>query len=179
MNHHQFHHKIEKSIREIVFGLEDSLVTSLGTVTGVAVGTQNTFAILLSGVVVIFTSVMSMSAGSYLSSKATEQANGFLFYKQKWFSHSFRAAWVMGLFYLFGGFIPLIPYFFLSPQKAIFPAILLTAFALFFIGFWSGHYTKRQRVRSGIEMLCISLGAALIGSIIGQIAHLIFGNYLI
>lgn len=178
MDHHEFHKKIKSSIREIIFGLEDSLVTSLGTVTGVAVGTQNTFAILLSGVVVIFTSVMSMSAGSYLSSKATEQASGSVFKKHYWFHHSFRAAWVMGLFYLLGGFIPLLPYFPLSPQKAIFPSILLTAFALFLIGSWSAHFTKRKKVRSGLEMVFISLGAALIGSIIGQIAHLIFGNYL-
>jgi len=53
-----------------VFGVEDSLVSTLGVLTGVAAGTQSTYVVVLSGVVLIFAEGLSMAAGSYLSSKA-------------------------------------------------------------------------------------------------------------
>jgi len=65
--------KLEASIREIVFGLEDALVSTLGAVTGVAAGTGNVRIVLLTGIVLIFVEALSMSAGSYLSSKSAKQ----------------------------------------------------------------------------------------------------------
>ncbi len=35
--------KIQTSIREIVFGMEDALVSTLGAITGIAAGTGSTF----------------------------------------------------------------------------------------------------------------------------------------
>ncbi|MFH1611033.1 MAG: VIT1/CCC1 transporter family protein [Patescibacteria group bacterium] len=57
-------------IREVVFGLEDSLVSTLGVVTGVAVITQDSAMVLVTGCVLIVVEAVSMSAGSYLSSKS-------------------------------------------------------------------------------------------------------------
>lgn len=61
---------LKNNVREVVFGLEDSLVSTLGTVTGVAVGTHNPFVVMLTGVVLVFVEAISMAAGSYLSSKS-------------------------------------------------------------------------------------------------------------
>lgn len=63
--------KVQNSIREIVFGMEDSLVSTLGAITGIAVGTGDTFVVVLSGIVLIFAEALSMAAGSYLSSKSS------------------------------------------------------------------------------------------------------------
>ncbi|MBT3230715.1 hypothetical protein HN358_02950 [Candidatus Uhrbacteria bacterium] len=60
-------------IREIVFGFEDSLVSTLGVVTGVAVGSQSQFVVALTGVVLVFVEGLSMAAGSYLSSKSARE----------------------------------------------------------------------------------------------------------
>ena len=60
-------------VEEVVFGVEDSLVSTLGTLTGIAIGTQSMFAVVLSGVVLIFAEAVSMMAGSYLSSKAESE----------------------------------------------------------------------------------------------------------
>lgn len=64
---------VENSIREIVFGAEDSLVSTLGAVTGIAAGTGDTFVVILSGIVLIFVEALSMAAGSYLSSKSARE----------------------------------------------------------------------------------------------------------
>jgi len=58
------------SIREIVFGLEDSLVSTLGVVVGVGAGTQDARVVMLSGVVLVIVEALSMAAGSFVSSKS-------------------------------------------------------------------------------------------------------------
>lgn len=64
------HHKDSKiadSIREIVFGVEDGMVSTLGTVTGIAVGSQDHFTIILAGMVIISVESISMGIGSYIA----------------------------------------------------------------------------------------------------------------
>jgi len=58
------------SIRELVFGLEDSLVSTVGVVVGVAAGAPDRGIVLLSGSVLIVVEALSMAAGSFLSSKS-------------------------------------------------------------------------------------------------------------
>jgi len=65
--------KVGGSIREIVFGMEDSLVSMLGAVTGVAASTHSTTLVLLTGSVLVVVEALSMSAGSYLSSKSAKE----------------------------------------------------------------------------------------------------------
>lgn len=149
---------VRGSIREIVFGLEDSLVSTLGALTGIAAGTQSTFVVVLSGLVLIAVEATSMSAGSYLSSKSAADRRPL------------RAAGVMGLFYLLGGCIPLLPYLLLPIHQALAPSILLTAVVLFLVGVWSAGLKGRSRLRGGVEMVTVSLGAALIGYLIGRVA---------
>ncbi len=64
--------KLRENVRDVVFGLEDSLVSTLGTITGVAVGTHNPFYVVLTGVVLVCVEAVSMAAGSYLSSKSAK-----------------------------------------------------------------------------------------------------------
>jgi VIT1/CCC1 family predicted Fe2+/Mn2+ transporter len=57
-------------IREIVFGLEDGMVSTLGAITGIAIGTQSQFTVILSGAVIVAVESFSMAVGSYLSNKS-------------------------------------------------------------------------------------------------------------
>ena len=58
------------SIRELVFGIEDSLVSTVGVVVGVAAGAHDARIVVLSGAVLIVVEALSMAAGSFLSSKS-------------------------------------------------------------------------------------------------------------
>lgn len=69
----KFIERLALSIREVVFGVEDSLVSTLGAVTGVAVGTGDQFVVVLSGIVIVVVETVSMTAGSYLSSKSATE----------------------------------------------------------------------------------------------------------
>lgn len=69
----RFLDRIVTVIRDLVFGVEDSLVSTLGVITGIAGGTENRFAVVLAGVVVIIVEALSMAAGSYLSAKSERE----------------------------------------------------------------------------------------------------------
>jgi predicted membrane protein (TIGR00267 family) len=175
-----FSKDVAESIREIVFGLEDSLVSTLGALTGIAVGSESRFIVILAGLVLIATESTSMAAGSYLSSKSATDTEKILHGRIGRTCHGgpVRAASVMGVFYFVGGFIPLVPYALLDVSLAIVPSIVLTAASLFLIGVWASRYTKRSAIKSGLEMTTISLAAALIGYLIGRGVSIYFGVHV-
>lgn len=58
------------AMRELVFGLEDGMVSTMGSITGIATATHNPFLVILSGSVIVAVESISMAVGSYLSSKS-------------------------------------------------------------------------------------------------------------
>lgn len=164
---------LEENIREIVFGLEDSLVSTLGAITGIAAGTGNAYVVILSGVVLIFVESLSMSAGSYLSSKSAAEASRYR--KKDSTGVAVRAGFVMGVFYLFGGAFPLLPYFLLPVGQATAPSIVITAVALFLLGIGKAKVVGTKWLRSGLEMTLVSLSAAALGFLVGRVVAVIFG----
>lgn len=60
-------------VRHLVFGLEDGSVSTLGAITGIAIGTGEASIVLLSGLVIIAVEALSMGAGTYLSAKSTRK----------------------------------------------------------------------------------------------------------
>lgn len=76
MNAHENHKNRESlisKIRDLVFGLEDSLVSTLGVVIGIAAGTSDRAVVILSGIVLVAVEAISMAAGSFLSAKSHRQ----------------------------------------------------------------------------------------------------------
>ncbi len=59
-----------QSFRDVVFGLEDGMVSTLGAITGIAIGSQNHFTVLLAGFVIITVESISMGIGSYVSNRS-------------------------------------------------------------------------------------------------------------
>ncbi len=62
--------KLLDAIRELVFGLEDGLVSTMGAIAGIAAGTESGGVVVLSGLVIIAVEALSMAAGSYLANKS-------------------------------------------------------------------------------------------------------------
>jgi len=58
---------------EVIFGLEDGIVSSGGVSIGIAAGTGDSRIVVLSGFVVVVVEALSMAAGSYLSVKSARQ----------------------------------------------------------------------------------------------------------
>ncbi len=71
--HHHPRSPISNALREVVFGVEDGMVSTLGALTGIAIGTQNHFAVVLSGFVIVAVESLSMGIGSYISNKSVHE----------------------------------------------------------------------------------------------------------
>lgn len=182
MDEKKWRHEVAESMREIVFGLEDSFVSTLGAVTGIAAGTGDTHVVILSGLVIVSVEALSMSAGSYLSNKSAMEAEAEILIEEgppplagsrpmagkPIQVHPMRSGVVMGIFYLIGGCVPLAPYFFLPIDLAYGPSILLTGLCLFGLGAWSASFAKKSPWKGGWQMVAISLGAATLGFIVGR-----------
>jgi vacuolar iron transporter family protein len=57
-------------IRELVFGVQDGLISTVGLLAGVQGATESTAVVIITGLTAMFSGAISMAAGSYLSSSA-------------------------------------------------------------------------------------------------------------
>ncbi len=176
-----FREEIAGFMREIVFGLEDSLVSTLGAVVGIAAGAPSRNIVILSGLVLVVVEAISMAAGSYLSSKSADEAEREFAREGKkkdapMEHHPIRGAFVMGAFYVLGGCVPLTPFLLLPLAQASIVAVVVTACTLFLVGMFAAWISRRSLVRGGMEMLVVSLSAAgagyAIGSFVSQYFHI-------
>lgn len=71
--HHQKKNVNVSIIREAVFGMQDGMVSTFGTVTGIAAATQDPFTIILAGSIIIAVESISMGVGSFISSKSEKE----------------------------------------------------------------------------------------------------------
>ena len=72
---HQRNTSIGSKIREVVFGMEDGMVSTLGAITGIAIGSQDHYTVILSGTIIIAVESISMSIGSYISRRSEYEVN--------------------------------------------------------------------------------------------------------
>lgn len=164
------------SVREIIFGLEDGMVSTMGVITGIAGGTQDSFTIILAGLVIVSVESLSMAAGTYLSNKTEEEymanATKIPLHKRlhlRSIEGVKTDALFMGIAYIIGGLFPLIPYFFMSVSRGIPFSIVMTVLGLVVVGFGKAKLTNTKPLKSALEMVIVSISAAGVGFVIGKV----------
>lgn len=211
------------SLRDIVFGMEDSIITTLGIVLGISSSGAPIHGILLAGAAAIVGGLISMAAGEYIATKSqvemlqrevqeerdklranrarelkelerSYERHGFSkaearllvreFSRHKKlllrtllaeelgilperFENPVRNATVMGVAYIVGGLIPMLPFFVSAGEGSMLFSIALSVAALFLVGAWKTTVTKRDWLRSGLEMLAVGVLAAVAGYAVG------------
>lgn len=222
--HHQ-NPEVGANIKELVFGMEDGMVSTFGSITGIAAATQDPFTILLAGFVIISVESISMAVGSYLSNKSEqsidkrmieeerEEINKYLEEEVEELKHMYiedgwprelaetmaktaskdkelllkemsyrelkivpdsganpaKGGIIMGVSYILGGLIPLLPYVLLPLGQAILLSIGVTLVGLFILGVYVTKYSGRSWLKSGLEMLVLAGLAGAIGFGVGQL----------
>jgi VIT1/CCC1 family predicted Fe2+/Mn2+ transporter len=63
----------ERNIREVIFGMQDGVLTTLGIVTGVGAAQPERSTILLTGIVSLIVGTISMGVGEYLGGKSERE----------------------------------------------------------------------------------------------------------
>ena len=223
--HHQNPH-ISSQVREVVFGMEDGLVSTMGAITGIAAATSDPFIVLLSGFVIIAVESVSMGVGSYLSSKSEKEVSlkkiseergelidhreaeehelNELYLKNGWseeltkkmvkeasgkpdlflnemalhelkiipdnLEQPFENGIMMGISYIIGGAIPLVPYLLLPVHSALLLSVPLTMGGIFLLGMGTTKFTGRAWWKAGLEMFLLAGAAALVGYGVGRVA---------
>lgn len=228
--HGEAWHTMEgRAIREIIFGINDGLITGFGFVSGVSGAHVHPVIVFLTGLAQAFAGAISMYFGAYLSTKAqrefyqreierekreietepereTEEireiyrGRGFskdeieilvkriTSDKQGWlgfmireelglapehFDNPWTVAIVIGLSYLIGGLLPVLPFMFIRQAvTAVSVSTFLTLAALFCVGAGKTKLTKTPWISGGIESLTIGVIAGGIGFGVGKLLSL-------
>jgi vacuolar iron transporter family protein len=85
-----------------------------------------------------------------------------------------QAALVMGISFVLGAVIPLLPYLLLTGMNALYLSIVLAALTLFSVGVFKGYLAARPLFFSGLEFFFIAVGASLFGYLIGLVVQYFF-----
>lgn len=152
-------------VRNFVFGGEDSLVSTVGLLSGVAAAGVAKSEIILTGVVLIFVEALSMAVGSFLSENSAEE---YLAKTELPLRESVTAGTIMFASYFVLGFIPLVPYLLWPVSVALTASIIAALLALGLLGWLSGREFKVVAWRSGLKMLILGGAAIGIGVVVGR-----------
>lgn len=150
-------------LRSIVFGLQDSLVSTTGVVAGISTGVSDPKIILLAGLVAVAVEALSMGAGQYLSERSVHQL------EKNHTDNLIVGASLMFLSYAVAGVVPIAPVLFLPYPGSILLSVTFALFALFLVGFLTGRFLNVSALRNGVTMLFVGGLATVLGVIVGII----------
>jgi VIT1/CCC1 family predicted Fe2+/Mn2+ transporter len=155
----------ELYIRNIVFGVSDSLVSTVGLLSGIDASGTTRQIIILTGVTYAFVEAFSMAVGSFLSEESVEEDSVRGELKT---SGPFTAGIIMFLSFIVASFIPILPYIFFGLASALFLSIGLSILALFIVGMVSAKKIKVGIMKHGLRMALLGGLAIVIGVIVGK-----------
>jgi predicted membrane protein (TIGR00267 family) len=218
-------------VRDMIFGANDGLVSTLAFVAGVVGAITDPYIVLLSGVAELFAGTISMAAGSYQSSKSElevweresqrekvkkgktpeeEREELIKFYEAEGFKRGeaeaivnriagekqlptqagtleelglapeelgspVKAGVLCGIFFGLAALVPILPFAFkaLSCTNALIASIVATVVTLFGVGAMKTIFSRKNWVRSGLEMMAIGTSAAAVTYLIGTLFSMI------
>lgn len=154
----------EDYLRSIVFGFQDSLVSTTGVIAGIAAGTSDKQLVILAAFVTITVEALSMGAGQYMSEKSVHQMDK----TGKHTDNLYVGAGLMGVSYFLGGLVPVLPILIFSLPLSATISIGAALTGLFILGFSKAKLVKVNPVKSALEALILGGAATAIGLIVGR-----------
>jgi VIT1/CCC1 family predicted Fe2+/Mn2+ transporter len=156
----------EVYLRNFIFGVEDSLVSTVGLLSGIAVAGVSTATIFTTGVILVLVEAFSMGVGSFLAEDSTED---LIEKKKKTDKSAVSGGVVMFVSYAIAGIIPLVPYVIFSKEIAFFVSVSLTLLALFGLGAVSAAQYKGKIFKRGVKTMVLGGLAIAAGVLIGSL----------
>jgi VIT1/CCC1 family predicted Fe2+/Mn2+ transporter len=155
-------------LRNFVFGVEDSLVSTVGLVSGIAIVETPVRTIILTGTVLIFVEAFSMATGSVLSEQSAEE---YVTHARASYRRPIVDGIIMFFSYFVTGFIPLLPHIFFSAQYAFWASIIISLIVLAAGGALSATVSKTNIIRNSLRMLIIGSIAIVMGVVVGALVN--------
>lgn len=154
----------EDYLRSIVFGFQDSLVSTTGVIAGVAAGTNDKHLVILASLVTITVESLSMGAGQYMSEKSVHQMDK----TGKHTDNLYIGGLLMGLSYFLGGLIPVLPILMFKLPISAAISVISALVGLFVLGFIKAKLVKVNPFKSALEIFLLGGLATAIGLIVGK-----------
>lgn len=153
-------------LRSLIFGFEDSIVSTVGLLSGVALTGVGTKIVLLTGTILIFVEAFSMGAGMYLSESSVEEFEDHKYTDNK---ISIKAGIITFISYCLAGFIILLPYIFLNTITAFYISIVISFISLACLGILSAKISKIPVFKKVTNMVLVGGIAIIIGIFVGSL----------
>ena len=152
-------------VRNVVFGISDSLVSTVGLLSGIDVSGSSRQVIILTGIVYAFVEAFSMAVGSFLSEESAEEydAGGEVSERKPLIGGT-----VMFVSFILASFIPIVPYLFMGLTAALWVSIALSIIALFIVGIVSAAIIKVRLLKHATLMALLGGSAIVIGVVVGK-----------
>lgn len=155
-------------LRSIIFGIEDSLVSTTGLVAGISIGSASRSTVLLGGLVAVIVEAVSMGAGEYLSDDAVAELDKFKRPK----GQSRTSGFLMFISYLSAGLVPLLPVVVADYPASVWYSVILALIGLFVLGFMKGKLLGTNPFRGGLKILVVGGLATAVGLVAGSVLQL-------
>ena len=151
--------------RNFIFGVEDSLVSTVGLLSGVAVANVSREHIILTGIILLLVEGLSMAVGSFLTEYSVEE---YTHQTERPTKRNVISGVIMFFSYFLSGFIPLSPYMFLPVGTALVMSVVLSIFSLFILGVISAKISNSSIIKDGFRMAVVGGVAISVGMIAGN-----------
>ena len=153
-------------VRNFTFGVEDSLASTVGLLSGIAAANVNNSTIIITGLILIFTEALSMGVGSFLTEESVAE---YETKKDPLISKTLPGALVMFFSYLIAGIIPIIPYWLFSMPRSLFFSMFLSIGSLSLLGVINALVSGTSVKNSTLRMLILGGSVAIAGVVIGSL----------
>lgn len=159
-------HNINREyLRSIIFGVEDSLVSTTGLIAGLGVGANDKKIVILGGLVAIGIEAVSMGAGEYLSDDAVQDLDKLKRHRER----PAVSGVLMFFSYLLAGFVPLAPILIISYPASLVFSVIFALIGLFLLGYSKGKILKTSPLKGAVKILVVGGLATALGITVGLI----------
>lgn len=153
-------------LRTAIFGINDSLVSTVGFLAGISVAGVPRSTIALTGIIYALVEAFSMAMGDFLSEESAEEYVSKSTVNNR---SSMIAAVIMFISSALASLIPLMPYFFFTNGTALLVSAGASVLGLFIVGVLSARFSHLPVVWRGVRMALLGGAALVVGVLVGSL----------
>lgn len=152
-------------LRSVMFGVENSLISTVGLIAGISVGSTDKQLVILGAAVAIVIEAVAMGVGEYLSDDAVQELDKL----KRHPDNSLLSGALMTTSGTLAGLVPLVPVLLFTYPTYLYVSITLALLVLFLLGYTKGKVLGTSPLRGGLKILIVGGLATSVGVIVGLI----------
>ena len=156
----------ETYVRNSIFGIVDSLVSTVGLLSGLGASGASAKVLVATGVIYAFVEAFSMAVGSFLSERATEEYVAQAAVKQ---STPLVGGVIMFVSFVIASFVPIVPYLFFVEPLSLIISVTASLALLLIVGGVIASISKIHVLKHALSTALLGGAAIIIGVVIGRI----------